>query len=190
MHRHLCTAGVLAAVAASAGCAWIGDDGSAGPRQRSIDELAGSYKGVALGDPKAAAVRVFGKPVSTESPSVPIGIQFTDGGPLFQKNPPGYDRQPDLLRYVGVAFLSTPTPAGIHSIVISDPRAATQKGVGIGDPLSKARGAYPTLRCQKAHSIGESYAPAHCSGRLAPNRYIWFGNDPIRIIALSPTSMG
>jgi hypothetical protein len=33
-------------------------------------------------------------------------------------------------------------------------------------------------------------APAYCAGRLAKNRYIWFGNDPIRVIALSPTSMG
>jgi hypothetical protein len=32
--------------------------------------------------------------------------------------------------------------------------------------------------------------PAHCSGKLADDRFIWFGNDPIRVIALSPTSMG
>jgi hypothetical protein len=31
--------------------------------------------------------------------------------------------------------------------------------------------------------------PAQCSGRLAPERYIWFGGDLIRIIALSPTPM-
>ena len=33
-------------------------------------------------------------------------------------------------------------------------------------------------------------SPPKCSGRLAPERYIWFGGDPIRIIALSPTPMG
>lgn len=33
-------------------------------------------------------------------------------------------------------------------------------------------------------------APAYCAGRLAKHRYIWFGNDPIRVIALAPTSMG
>jgi len=181
---------VTAAVAGGAGCGWIGSSGPSGPRQRSIDELAGSYKGVALGDPRAAAIRVFGQPVSTTGPSSPIGSDFDDGGPLSQKNPPGYDKKPDLLRYDGVAFLSTPTPAGIHSIVVDDPRAATQKGVGIGDPLAAARKAYPTVRCHPEQDRGE-YAPdpAHCSGMLAPGRWIWFGNDPIRVIALSPTPM-
>jgi len=176
-----------------AGCAWMSHGGgsSTGPRQRSIDELAGSYKGVALGHPKSAAIRAFGKPAETSGPSTPLGSDFYDGGPLIQRNPPGYDDKPDLLRYENVAFLSTPTPSGIHSIVIDDPRAATQKGVGIGDPLAAAGKAYPSLRCQPERDRGE-YAPdpAHCSGKLADARYIWFGNDPIRIIALSPTSMG
>jgi hypothetical protein len=175
-----------------AGCGWISHGGTAtGPKQRSIDELAGGYKGVALGDPRSAAIRVFGKPAETTGPSTPLGSDFYDGGPLSQKNPPGYDKKPDLLRYENVAFLSTPTPSGIHSIVIDDPRAATQKGVGIGDPLEAAKNVYPSIRCQPERDRGE-YAPdpAHCSGKLADGRYIWFGNDPIRIIALSPTSMG
>lgn len=152
-----------AAVAAGAGCGWIGDNQPTGPRQRSIDELAGSYKGVALGDPKSAAIRAFGKPAETTGPSTPLGSDFSDGGPLIQKNPPGYDRKPDLLRYENVAFLSTPTPSGIHSIVIDDPRAATQKGVGIGDPLAAARRAYPTVRCQKGHD-----ADGVAAGRATP----------------------
>jgi hypothetical protein len=174
-----------------AGCASMSHaGGTTGPRQRSIDELAGSYKGVALGDPQREAIRVFGPPVDTDNPAYPIGISYSDGGPTSQKNPPGYHGKPDLLRYDEVSFLSTPTPAGIHSIVIADPRAATQRGVGIGDPLSRAKHAYPTLRCFKAENTFESPSPAHCSGKLADGRYIWFGNDPIRIIALSPTSMG
>jgi hypothetical protein len=31
-------------------------------------------------------------------------------------------------------------------------------------------------------------SPAHW-GKAASDRYIWFGNDPIRVIALSPTPM-
>jgi hypothetical protein len=42
----------------------------------------------------------------------------------------------------------------------------------------------------EGHDLGETHMPPHCSGRLAEDRYIWFGNDPIRVIALSPTSMG
>jgi hypothetical protein len=144
---------------------------------------------VALGDPKTEAIRVLGQPVESSGPAAPIGPEFSDGGPYSQKNPPRYQQEPDLLRYDGVSFLSTPTPAGIHSIVIDDPRAATQKGVGIGDPLSDTRRAYPRLRCEEGHSLGESYEPAHCTGRLAAHVYIWFGNDPIRVIALSPFPM-
>jgi hypothetical protein len=168
----------------------MGDDaGGMPPRQSSIDELAGAYRGVALRDPRSAAIRAFGTPVSTTSPAYPIGVGFSDGGPLLQRNPAGYDTRPDLLRYEDVAFLSTPTPAGIHSIVVDDPRAATQKGVGIGDPLAAARRAYPSLRCEAARNTLESPSPPHCSGKLAEGRYIGFGKDPIRVIALSPTPM-
>jgi hypothetical protein len=68
-------------LALSTGCAGYRHGGAAtGPRERSIDELAGSYKGVALGDPKSAAIRVFGKPVETTGPSTPLGSEFSDGG--------------------------------------------------------------------------------------------------------------
>jgi hypothetical protein len=98
--------------------------------------------------------------------------------------------KPNLLRYQDVAFLYTPTRYGIHSIVIDDPRAATQKSVGIGDPLSHAPAAYPNLRCTEERDSGEyGPFPAHCSGKLAANRYIWFGGDPIRVIALGLAPM-
>src|SRR6476659_1405881 len=168
MKRPAACVALLPLAVLGAGCASMSHGGATGPRQRSIDELAGSYKGVALGDPKSAAIRAFGKAAATTGPSTPLGSDFYDGGPLIQRNPHGYTKRPDLLRYENVAFLSTPTPSGIHSIVIDDPRAATQKGVGIGDPLEAARKAYPDIRCQAQRDRGE-YAPdpAHCSGKLA-----------------------
>jgi hypothetical protein len=179
---------ILAAIAAGGGCQLTGAGTSAGSRQHSIDELAGSYKGVALGDPRTEAIRVFGRPSSTGNPRHPSNAE---GWPISQKNPPGYIQKPDFSNYDGVSFLSTPTPAGIHGIVISDPRAATKRGVGIGDALAKAKRRYPTLHCAHARAMSEGeLAPAYCAGRLAKDRYIWFGNDPIRVIALSPTSMG
>jgi hypothetical protein len=57
--------------------------------------------------------------------------------------------------------------------------------------LARAKRVYPTLHCHKAHTVSKGEpAPAYCAGRLTRNRYIWFGNGPIRVIALSPTSMG
>jgi hypothetical protein len=166
----------------------MGGEEPAGPRQSSIDELAGSYKHVALGDPRSAAIRAFGQPAGTGNPGHPTNA---DGWPISLKNPPGYLEKPDFENYDGVTFLSTPTPAGIHAIVVSDPRAATGRGVGIGDALARARSVYPALHCHTARTMSEGEeAPAFCAGRLTTNRYIWFGNDPIRVIALSPTSMG
>jgi hypothetical protein len=76
--------------------------------------------------------------------------------------------------------------------VIDDPHAATQRGPGIGDPLAAAQGAFPELHCQEADEPGGEYTPdpAFCTGRIAKERFTWFGNDPIRIIALSKTRMG
>jgi hypothetical protein len=42
---------------------------------------------------------------------------------------------------------------------------------------------------QTRHTLGQSYESAHRWGKAASDRYIWFGNDPIRVIALSPTPM-
>ena len=188
MGRYRITA-ILGLAVALAGCTWVGDR-PAGPHHRVIDEYAGTYKGVALGDSTQTVLDVFGRPGETTGPSTPLGSDFYDGGPLMQRNPPGYIRKPTLLRYDDVAFLSTPTRYGVHSIVIDDPQAATQAGVGIGDPLAKAKKAYPTLRCTEEQDGGEySPDPAKCTGRVADGRFIWFGNDPIRMIALSPTPM-
>jgi hypothetical protein len=186
----LTSAGALLAISLG-GCQLLG--GGDGPQVRSINELDGSYRGVALGDPPQAALQALGKPDERESsttPAMPIGSIFSDGGPLSQPNPPGYDLKPSLLRYQDVAFVYTPTQYGIHSIVIDDPHAATQKGVGIGDPLSHAPAAYPNLRCNEEQDAGDYGSfPAYCSGRLAANRYIWFGGDPIRVIAIGRAPM-
>src|SRR3954453_11846029 len=96
MRRLIACLMLLPLAVLGAGCAWMSHGGTAttGQRQRSIDELAGGYKGVALGDSRSAAIRAFGKPAETAGPSTPLGSDFSDGGPLSQKNPPGYVKKP------------------------------------------------------------------------------------------------
>jgi hypothetical protein len=176
-----------------AGCSWLGNDPVAtGPKVRSIDEDAGSYMGVALGDTRSDVHHAFGKPAETSDPAFPLGSEFDDGGPLMQRYAPlGYSKRPSLDRWEDASFLSTSLPSGVWTIVVDDPRAATQRAVAIGDPLSTARARYPGLRCEKERDAGEyGTDPPYCTGKLADDRYIWFGNDPIRIIALSKTPMG
>ena len=38
-----------------------------------------------------------------------------------------------------------------------------------------------------AQTSGEARHPAWCTGQVAPHRYVWFGGDPIRVIALGKT---
>lgn len=180
--------GVLAGVLA--GCNLGGRSGHG--HIRRVDERAGSYRGVALGDSAAEAINVLGSPVERESPdtpATPIGSDFSTGTPLIQRNPPGYRTKPHLLRYQDVALLYAPTVAGIYNIVIDDPNAVTSKMVHVGDPMARAREAYPSLRCAKAKVSGEGSHPAWCTGKVAARRYLWFGGDPIRVIALGETPM-
>ena len=181
--------GVAACVVALSACGG-GDDGPGAPHR--VDELAGTYRGVGFGDPASDAVEALGSPAERDgpkTPAAPIGSGFSTGGPLIQRNPPGYVRKPRLLRYEGASFLYFPS-VGIFSVVVDDPAAVTTRGVHVGDPLRRARQAYPEVACVKAQTSGEAQHPEWCTGEVAPHRYVWFGGDPIRVIALGKTRMG
>jgi hypothetical protein len=74
-----------------------------------------------------------------------------------------------------------------------DDAAGTYRGVGIGstademkrvfgpigDPLDRAAQAYPGLECGEQNEGTENRPYPACTGRVAPERYIWFGGDPI-----------
>jgi hypothetical protein len=75
---------LLLALTVCAGCSFGTNTVDVDSREASIDELAGSYKGVALGDPRNAILRVFGEPAETDGPATPLGSDPYDGGPLTQ----------------------------------------------------------------------------------------------------------
>lgn len=66
-----------------------------------------------------------------------------------------------------------------------EPGAATGRSVEIGDPLDRAAQAYPGLECREQNEGTENRPYPACTGRVAPERYIWFGGDPITTIAMS-----
>jgi hypothetical protein len=136
-------------------------------------------------------VKALGPPAEREAsrtPAAPIGSDFSTGVPLIQRNPPAYVKKPRLLRDEGVSF-SYFRSLGIFSVVVDDPAAVTKRGVHVGDPLRRAREAYPEITCVKAHTSGEAQHPEWCMGEVAPHRYLWFGGDPIRVIGLGETPM-
>jgi hypothetical protein len=156
---------------------------------RAIDLEGGSFRGVTVGDREREVRRALGEPkqVASGGPITPAGDDFVDiGGPTLVQSP----GRPLVLRYNGVAVLLSEDE--VFGIVITDGDARTGRGVEIGDDLSLARRTYD-LRCGEATAgeavFGRSPTYSFCVGRLASDRWIWFGRDPIRSIVVTTTRM-
>jgi hypothetical protein len=72
----------------------------------------------------------------------------------------------------------------IAGFEITSPGAKTLRGVELGDDLDEAARAYPALECRTADR-GEYGKTDYCTGRIAPNRYLYFGGDPITALSVS-----
>jgi hypothetical protein len=160
---------------------------------RVIDELRGTYRGVGIGDSGAEVRRVFGpRSHAGDGPLTPLGAgSFAKvGGAMVIRYPgiPSTPRTPERLRYQEVSFLLMDDR--VFALMITDMGAATQQGVAIGSDLDAADERYEGLNCEEAEigDFGESFP--FCAGVLAPERHIWFGQDPIRSMTITTTSFG
>ena len=149
-----------------------------------IDERAGSYRDVRLGAGADDVRRAFGEPGGGRG-IAPLGEKLADiGGPPFIPGPPGGGRP---LRYDGVTFLVGPD--GVYGFVVTEADAETRRGIAIGSLLDTARVVYG-LACTEAAPGGlgaTARTYRFCTGTLANGLQIWFGEDPIRSIALART---
>ena len=99
------------------------------------------------------------------------------------------------LRYRDVFFFTcksgTSCARRVGAILISGSRAATTRGVGIGDPLERAQRTYG-LKCASTKLGGDLAEHRYCSGRTGPGVLSYFGGDPIDDIeiALAPFPRG
>ena len=171
--------GVLAA-ALLGGCG--GDDEAAAPRL--LDERAGSYRGIHLGDGETEVRRRFGAPGEGEG-FFPLGEDQDIGGPpAIRVWPPGSSSS-KALRYEGVAFAVGSD--GVYAIVVTE-LARTLRGVAVGDDLGRARRLY-RVGCGEGVAGerigGGSMTYPTCKGTIDERIRIWFGEDPIRSIAIA-----
>jgi hypothetical protein len=151
-----------------------------------IDESAGRYRGVALGAMPDELTDVFGakKPAGENEPLLPanVDVDDEDDGPSVIPYGSLGPAKTAAYRYKDVVFAFV---AGrLRWLETIDPGAVTQRGVGIGDDLKTVEGRYPEATCGKAGG-GDYYEYPACVLKLRPNRFIWFGGDPIRSITLS-----
>jgi hypothetical protein len=157
----------------------------------SIDEAAGTYRGVGIGDSGRAVRSVFGpqRPMGEGEPATPLEAPDDElYGPAVITFG-DYDPFGPILRYPDVVFMFKGR-RGVGAFILIERGAQTGRGVAVGDGLDEARRAYPELRCGVVHE-GTEYVPyPACTGRVAASRYVWFGGDPIRSIALSTHRFG
>jgi hypothetical protein len=160
---------------ATARTIWPHDARPALPRR--IDLAAGAFRGVFLGEPARAARRALPRSVEDsglgprpiDAPSAPLGIFYSPGDATSI-------RTPDL---------SLLTEHGhVVTLFITDSRAETVAGVGIGDNLGFARARLSGLVCQRS---GEDVPT--CGGRTAHATVLFVG-DPIETITLSSIDTG
>lgn len=176
------------------------------PRLVKVDERAGSIRGVGLGSSGAHIAQVFGRAkdsTATGAAAEPIGADHDAiGGPNDYAFPRACRRAPtgpspdfasqglSTLRYRDAAFELCDNRA--YEFIATAAAARTSRGVATGQPLRAAKRAYPQLRC--GESTGDTTDPPrpaypYCAGRIAPHRYLWFGQDPIRSIAVATVAL-
>ncbi|MEO8289646.1 MAG: hypothetical protein ABI649_01460 [Gaiellaceae bacterium] len=177
---------VACVLAAGARAPWLNDPRPPA-RFHLVDEVAGTYGGVGIDDSPQQMKAVFGpnEPLGesdrfeptgsqdfTESPwSVTAGGGFAYADVLFWL--PGNGTSPELA-----------TNGPIIGFEVTSPGVETTRGVGIGNDLSEARRSYSEFECGEADH-GEYGTSKYCLGRIAPDRYLYFGGDPISSISVS-----
>ena len=145
-----------------------------------LDERAGTFRGVGLGSSTTDVRREFGKPGKGEGF---FPLEDDVRGPYAFPIPGG--GQPFVLRYEHVAFALTGDR--VFGFIVSDRRAVTRRGVGVGDRLNDAREAYPNLTCQAYAGeaiIGDNPTYTLCRSELGRGRILSFEEDRIRSITL------
>ena len=159
-----------------------------------VDERKGSVQGVRLGDSLSEVKRRLPGGVEADprtSRTLPLVGELEELGLPGIIDPPREGTPIErfgLLRYRHLSITFAP-PTGAFVIKIAIPGARTLAGVGLGDPLEAARGAYPDMRCDVQNRNSEYVAYPYCTTKLENGFYIWFGQDPIRSITLSSTPL-
>lgn len=198
--------GALLVVPLVGGCVWVdfgsdGGDGQPPARYAAIDEERGSYGGVAIGDGRGAIFRSFGRsrPLGDSEPAIPkqapidvtlpYHIPFTvlycydDACFWFDTGKPHE-----------AGDVGAPGIGQVEGFEITSPGATTLRGVEVGNDLDDAAELYPELRCgeipPREPLIPGTPGDPYCYGRVAADRYLWLGGDPVDLIAVAGFDFG
>jgi hypothetical protein len=137
-----------------------------------------------VGDPEGRVRQVFGgKPAGENDPVIPADATVDDylgpaGAAMGEGGPSAVDA---LYRFDGVVFYVI--NGKVSTVGISDAGTRTERGIGIGDALDRAKDAYPSLHCGIVNEGTEYTQYPGCTGKVG-GKYVYFGGDPIEAIEL------
>ena len=184
--RRLLTLSLIVVLSALVGCGGGSDD----PREHPLvlDWRAGTYQGVRLGDETDRLIRLLGRPErrGRHEPSEPIDEDFYEIGGLTNFSSPDIGRGVDdyeTLRYRQRVFGTT--GGRVTDWGITDERAETPEGVGVGDSRDIVKRRYPRAGCYTQNEGTEYVTYPICRIRVCSGRLLGFGGDPIKSIWLA-----
>lgn len=188
---------LLAVAATAAGCSTLFRDGVSPPpvpaRFSAIDEVRGSYGGVAVGDGRRRMFDVFGRraPVGEGERALPSGAP--EGGVDGPNGIPAvtWYCYTDVCFWFDDRLTADGVAPGtkIQGFELTSPGARTLRGIEVGDHLDDVKKAYPELECGEiSHEGFGDYG--YCTGEVAPDRYIWFGGDTVNVITVGAIPLG
>ena len=160
-----------------------GEDAPATQRV-TVDERAGTYRGVGLLDTRREVERRLGRArVTQDGPFEPLNMDFYDA--MFPTSPgyPAHHKTYAIWRFTDAAIDAYDGKA--FTFVVTAQDAVTKQRVGVGNTLEEVRAKYAGLQCGVANEGAEWPEIPYCTGRVAPGRHIWFGGDPVRSVGLS-----
>ena len=187
---------LLAGVVTSGCAASSSPDDLPAAKFAGIDEVDGTYGGVGIGDAREDIWRVFGQksPAPRSAGLQPTGAGEDFFGPTSIPARTGYVYE-DVSFWFPVANLDLGRGSPLRDkqdeiggFQVTARGAVTLRGIQAGDSLDEAKAAYPGLECRDAPAGDVATYPA-CTGRVAEERHIWFGGDPIVNISLSRSPM-
>lgn len=159
------------------------------PDRRPMIADEGSYAGVGIGDSPRTVPSRFGRCTTSDGAITPLGYDLLGEEASPDSGTPGPIARDKPARYLRCRLVSFGAKQGkIFSVYVVDPAAETARGVGRGDPLDRVRDVYPEVRCEVHLEDTEYTSFPQCHGRLRGGPHVWFGGDPIRVIAYSTES--
>jgi hypothetical protein len=178
----------LVAAAITSGCGGDSDPGErSGPL---VDERAGTFRGVSLGDRPNAVALARGRPDQDPGTrnATPTGASDETSRTFGGMQPPSRRATLRIYNYRDATYLAT-REDGVYAILITAAGARTSRGVAIGDSLQDIRQRYSGFECGVKNADNEYVDVPYCGGRVGRARHIWFGGDPVASITLAVSPM-